>query len=249
MIASYHGELSVLRRVATLGIHLVWNVREGSQEKDTVGKRKPVGWRGKRLQWWELQVGRWGGALCVGRLEKAGLCGKNREGQDEAWWVLQGELGKDKGSSFSFYSFVSDVFIWFPSFPMFTISLEDTGMASFKITLNTWDERPLNVPPFCQIGCRVNAHMSFLSCMPAIKENAVHNKDNVVLVLEKQFFLFRYLLLPKVGKKGSQMALHRWDTPGSHQVLTLVGTLAPHSLLRTKLPLNESSSVFKLQEA
>lgn len=88
-----------------------------------------------------------------------------------------------------------------------------------------------------------------------VKRNAKCKNNNNIIIINTVVVLRNHFscsdISCSVKRKGSlpQLDLHRLDVPGSHQGLTFVGTLAICSLLRSKLSLNENSSVFKLQGA
>lgn len=83
----------MLRKVITVRIYLLWDVREGSWERNTMEEEKLVGWRGQRgkgMRWWELQVRRWRGTLCVWGPEEARLVWEEQGGTR---WGLRGTPG------------------------------------------------------------------------------------------------------------------------------------------------------------
>lgn len=139
----------------------------------------------------KVKCGSWG-------RERGGLCVR---GTEEGWSVWStvwrsttewdsrgtpGRTGKGEGSRLSFYLFVADDFIekWFPTFPCFTYhSLDDTGMPTFEITLDTWGKRPLNFLSWAVYSA--SSHLSFLG--NSKNGCKMQKKKNTISVLEKHF--------------------------------------------------------------
>lgn len=181
----YHGKLRMLRKVITLGTHVLWDT---GQEGKGMGEGKMKGARGKSIVLMRSTGEQVRGGLCV-------------RGTEEGWSVWStvwrsttewdsrgtpGRTGKGEGSRLSFYLFVADDFIekWFPTFPCFTYhSLDDTGMPTFEITLDTWGKRPLNFLSWAVYSA--SSHLSFLG--NSKNGCKMQKKKNTISVLEKHF--------------------------------------------------------------